>query len=1178
MKSTVTNPYVGLRPFDTEESLLFFGRNTQTTDLLQRLHDHHFVAVVGSSGSGKSSLLRAGLIPALKAGYLVDDSDYWHIAIMKPGQNPIYNLAESILNQSLPNADNKTISNLVDIIEEEGADALLDIINTIQQKNNSNFFLLIDQFEELFRFSMDQKEASKKDEAIDFVNIILELAEQRSTPIYIVTTMRSDFIGDCALFYGLPEAMNKSQYLVPRLNRQQLKMVIEGPAKLFGSKVNSSLTSKLLNEMGKVKDELPLLQHVLMRIWDAEIESDNDNVLDLKDYKNVGGISMALSNHADEALVDMNDDDLIVTKEVFKALTAIDENGRKIRRPVLMSELKALSGASEETLLSIINLFIKDKRSFLVVNNTRDKDDKVIDISHESLIRQWSTLSLWVEEEAEAASYYLQLSEATRLNKLEKKDLLAGIELQLALEWKKKFKPEKIWANRYKEGFDESMAYLDKSEEAWIQLKNKDAKRKREKRLTMAVLGLLLTIVIGAGFATKYIITKNNELKSRDDAFALHFTALELEKENPTVALRLIEEALKTYNFRSFSSAAESMYKKHSFYKVINNDEPNSGIAVFSPHGKSVLAGSLDSIARIYDLNGKIITEFVGHSGEITSVAFNNDGSKVLTGSTDRTAKLWTKDGQILQTFVGHKDEVLAVTISQDDEKILTGSGDSTAIAWTTDGNKILELKGHAGAVLSVDFSNDVNMIVTGSQDSYIRIWDKEATMIQKIGHSEEIWAVKFSPIGNKVLAASEDATTGLYSIEGDTLNKFTLHSDAVTSAVFSADGSKVLTGSRDGSAHLSTIGGTLIQKFIGHPDEVISVDFSPDGKQILTGGSGEGIDDLYGNFRLWDIKNQLIEFNGHENIVEEAVFSPDGKTVLTGSTDGTAKLWNLDGQILQEFKENDGDVRSVAFSPDGNFVLTNGYENATLWDLHGNIIQKFWGHTQDILCLAFSPLGTNIITGSFDGSIRLWDLDGNTLKLIEGNSTSNVSGNFGGIWYLDYSPDGTKILAGCEDGITRLFDLDFNLIQEFEGHTDGIHCAKFSPDGTMILSGSEDYTARLYSINGDILHLYSDQEDQVLGVDFAPDSKSIIIGADDGIISFWDLEGNKLNEKVSGGDFINSIDYSPDGKSIIVTLSNNTATLWDTSPAVPFEEFLKNGAIEPLSAKQKEYYGIEKH
>jgi hypothetical protein len=310
--------------------------------------------------------------------------------------------------------------------------------------------------------------------------------------------MRSDFIGDCDQFYGLPEAMNKSQYLVPRLTRVQLKNVIEGPAKLYGGKLNSTLTSRLLNESGKVKDELPLLQHSLMRIWNHEMTVDKNGELDLNDYKNIGGVEKALNDHADEALEGMSDQDLLITEKIFQALTTIDENGRKIRRPVLLSQLIALTGASEEKLMGIMSLFIKDRRSFLIINNDGNTNDKIIDISHESLIRQWDRLSKWVDEEGESASIYTQLAEYATSNKKGKKKFLDESELQIIEAWYNKYKPVAAWANRYQGGFDESMNYLNASKAEQSRMLNIEKVRMRNRRyLVFTTMGLLLTVVIG---------------------------------------------------------------------------------------------------------------------------------------------------------------------------------------------------------------------------------------------------------------------------------------------------------------------------------------------------------------------------------------------------------------------------------------------------------------------------------------------------------------------------------------------------------------------------------------------------------------------------------------------------------------------------------------------------------
>ena len=330
-------------------------------------------------------------------------------ACLKPGQSPLCNLAEELLNQLPPSEYKLTTTQLEQQIKEGGIEALIKIL-TPAFNSNCNLFLLVDQFEEIFRFSLNQQDYEKKDEAIEFVNLLLELSQRKELPVYITITMRSDFIGDCAQIYGLPEALNDSQYLVPRLTRQQLKTAIEGPIRLFKGSIDNGLTTRLLNDVSIVDDELPLLQHALMRMWELE-QNGSKGALTIQDYEAIGGLHQALSRHADQALEGMSENELILTKKIFQALTAIDEKGRKIRRPARLSELVKITGSNSEILMLVIDRFISDNRNFVVKYTSSDTDDIFIDISHESLIRQWAILHSWVEEEANAAATYARLIE-----------------------------------------------------------------------------------------------------------------------------------------------------------------------------------------------------------------------------------------------------------------------------------------------------------------------------------------------------------------------------------------------------------------------------------------------------------------------------------------------------------------------------------------------------------------------------------------------------------------------------------------------------------------------------------------------------------------------------------------------------------------------------------------------
>lgn len=468
-----TNPYVGLRPFNESESLLFFGRREQTIELLQRLHTHHFIAVTGSSGCGKSSLIRAGLIPKLKAGLLVEDRDQWRIATMKPGDAPLANLAAALLEAQGEASQNA--AELLEAVRTAGVQALLQHLAPALAAADANLLLLVDQFEEIFQFAQSAPaqtanqtapQQPPREEAEDFVSLMLGLAAQTDLPIYVVLTMRSDFIGDCDNFYGLPEAFNRSQYLVPRLTRAQRQHVIEGPAQLFGATITPRLLDRMLNDVGEKDDQLPVLQHALLRTWE-EWQRSGAPEIDLPHYEaeTVGTIKNALSLDADRALAGLSKDEVEIASRMFRALTGTDARNRRVRRRAYLSELCAITGATASQLDLIIQRFEGEGRSFLMRIPGRTPDDPLIDISHESLIRQWQVLGDWLERERKSREMYRRLADAAKLYQNDETKLWRNPDLGLAMTWQRTAQPNAIWAQRCdpEANFDEVMAFLKKS-------------------------------------------------------------------------------------------------------------------------------------------------------------------------------------------------------------------------------------------------------------------------------------------------------------------------------------------------------------------------------------------------------------------------------------------------------------------------------------------------------------------------------------------------------------------------------------------------------------------------------------------------------------------------------------------------------------------------------------------
>jgi energy-coupling factor transporter ATP-binding protein EcfA2 len=459
----VQNPFVGLRPFESRDSLYYFGRKQQTRALLKQLYANRFVAVVGSSGSGKSSLVRAGLIPNLEAGFLVQDRDLWRIAIFKPGGSPLRNLAAAMASATGAPETPEAVNHLLGLMGRQGFLAIANQARLALDGNESNLLIVVDQFEELFRFRQIRT-THVLEEAADFVSILLNLAGQRVAPIYVVLTMRSDFLGECDAFQGLPEAMNSSQYLVPRLTRHQRREAILGPIRLAGAEITPRLTDRLLNESLDTRDDLPVLQHVLMRTWNMWAK-EGKGPLDLGHYEKSGTIQHALSIHADEALTGLSDESLKIAKRMFKALTETDASNRRIRRPAYLLEIAAVSAIEEapEKVRDVIARFNADNRNFLVLSPGASDDNPLVDISHESLIRQWKTLAAWVDEEAESARVYKRLAESAELHAGGKAGFYREADLQVALDWQRQQQPNAEWAGRYHPKFELAMSFLEKS-------------------------------------------------------------------------------------------------------------------------------------------------------------------------------------------------------------------------------------------------------------------------------------------------------------------------------------------------------------------------------------------------------------------------------------------------------------------------------------------------------------------------------------------------------------------------------------------------------------------------------------------------------------------------------------------------------------------------------------------
>lgn len=572
------NPYPGLRAFEAEEDHLFFGREKEIDELLRRLRTTRFLAVVGTSGSGKSSLVRCGLISSLQGGFMAAAGSSWRIAKFRPGEDPIGNLAAALSAPDVLGTDSELANTnrfLVESTLRRGPLGLIESVRLARLPQHENLLVLVDQFEELFRFrrSRHLHGQNARDEASAFIKLLLEATRVEDVSIYIVITMRSDFIGECMEYTGLPEAVTAGQFLIPRLSRDALRAAVTGPAAVGGGNMATRLVLRLLNEVGDDQDQLPVLQHALMRTWSHwELSGQAGEPIDVAHYEAIGTLRWALSLHADEAYQKTGSErSRLVTERIFKALTDTVSDSRGLRRPASVQDLAAICHVEEAEVLQIADIFRSPEYSLLTPPaNVPLESRSIVDLSHESLMRCWTRLIAWAEEERASAETYLRLSQASAWFEVGTAGFWRDPELELGLQWQRRNQPTAAWAERYKPDFARAMRFLEgsaKERDRLLQEAEKARRRKlREYQWAASIMGVLL---LGVGILA-YLARNENALAGKNLRLALNAVDEMLSSAGREQA-RVAADVPQMEEFRG-----ELLSKARSFYNIFITEKPNS--------------------------------------------------------------------------------------------------------------------------------------------------------------------------------------------------------------------------------------------------------------------------------------------------------------------------------------------------------------------------------------------------------------------------------------------------------------------------------------------------------------------------------------------------------------------------------------------------------------------------
>ncbi len=1168
------SPFRGLQVFEPEDAWLFFGRDSETQDLVGRLSRSPVLMIVGNSGSGKSSLVRAGLIPALRAGRLCHEGsvvDSWRVAVFRPSASPFDYLAEVLANQLAPELGLEEQAKFIADCRTKfpaGGNALRDAITALagampEQSRLGRILLVADQFEEIFTLTADPQARDR------YIDALLAASQMdRAVPVHLVLALRADFYGHCLEHAGLSRCLETNLYNVPRMTREQLRETVEKRLDLAAARAESGLIDSLLEDVGAEPGNLALLEHALGQMW--EKCGGSGCTLTNRAYAEIGRLRGALGRHADEVYTGLGDEQQKrLAKKVFLELVHLGEGGnvQDTRRRLPKADLLAL-GAAEE-----VELLLERLASSRLISTGREGEQVFVEVSHEALIREWPALREWLTENREELRLERRLQQAAEEWNGLKRDagaLLRGARLAQGEEWLARASSVPPLLRDFLQA---SMVERDETERKELTAQKRKVARQR---WFLSALAALLLVAVGvAWFAyreqaiqkSRAMAAQSGELLSRDRGQALDL-------------------AIRSWRVAKTEEARFAVAKAFPEPLLVLKHEGLVGVTRFSPDGRLILSGSWDHTARVWSADdGRLLVTLRGHTDKVNDVAFSPDGQRIVTASYDHTARVWSSaDGRLLAVLQGHSDEIWQARFSPDGQRIVTASSDKTARVWSAvDGRLLAALQGHTYWILRAQFSPDGQRIVTASYDHTARIWNSIDGRLQLTLKGHQDWVVNavFSPDGQQVVTTSTDRTARIWSAVDGRLLAILQHRGPVSHAEFSPDGKHIVTASYDRTArvwnsadgrllftlqhdgpvhytefstdgqwivtagydHLarvwSTSNGRLLATLEGHVGEIYHATFSLSGDRILT-GSGDG------TVRMWNTGTgrSLIIFQGHTGYVSDAQFSPDNKRIVTASGDHTAQMWSsTDGHVLAILQGHSDQLYSARFSADGQRIVTACMDGtARVWNTaDGRLLAALQGHTGWIWKAHFSPDGQRIVTAGEDHTARVWNaVDGRLLATLQGHS--------GYVWDAQFSPDAQRIVTASSDKTARVWNAaDGRLLAILQGHTDWVSRAHFSPDGQRIVTASQDHTARVWNAtDGRLLATLQGSTDSVSAVQFSPDGQRIVAAGADRIARVWNVANGRLLATLQGhAGWISNAEFSPDGQRIVTASRDQAARVW---------------------------------
>ncbi|MBP0009414.1 caspase family protein [Roseofilum sp. Belize Diploria] len=1130
-------PYRALNAFDrTEEDVkVFFGRRTLTDELLGQICDRPFLAVLGPSGSGKSSVVQAGLLYEIEQGKRRSGTEDWQIlGIIKPGDSPLRSLAGIFLE----GVKSQTIrEKVLNDLQERGSTALRELIEG--EECEQTLVLVVDQFEEIFSLCRGSEE--KERERKDFLNCLFETVDVLEGQLRLVITLRADFLGKCLEQSdgNLAERIKANRVDMTPLTEAELEEAIAKPAATVGLRVAADLRERLKADIRAAPGSLPLLQYALYELWQdwrkSYGEGNASDELTLAGYTRIGEVAGALEKQANavyESFAESSIEQGLV-RRIFLELVQLGDETEDTRRRVLKQEL--VSDIHPKTMVD--EVLDKLAKSRLIVMDENDSSAVVIDLAHEATIRHWQQLRSWLNQHRQDLPLIRQLrtEAATWEHKgRQSKYLLVGARLDNALDC----------ADKYRK-----LGYLSETVQAFIRVSRETqiADETEKEKQILEALCMTAEVQWSRHQQLESLITIAKAGKRLQE---IRQTRPEVEPDNSSKAIAILRQIL-----------TERIQEKNR----LEAHQGRVNAVAYSPDGQTLASVSRDGTVKLWHVeDGTLLHTLEAHQSSVLAVAYSPDVQTLASASRDRTVKLWhVEDGTLLHTLEAHQGSVNAVAYSPDGKTLASASGDNTIKFWQVeDGALLYTLAAHQDWVRAVAYSPNGQTLASASGDNTIKFWQVDnGTLLHSLeAHHGWVNALAYSPDGQTLASASDDNSIKLWRVDNGTLlHSLEAHHGSVLAVAYSPDGQTLASASRDRTVKLWHVeDGTLLHSLEAHQSSVLAVAYSPDGQTLASASDDNSI-------KLWRVRKSCLlqSLQAHKGSVLAVAYSPDSQTLASSSDDNTIKLWKIeDGSLLHSLGGHQHWIWAVAYSPDGQTLASVSRDGTVkLWHVEdGTLLHSLAAHQSSVLAVAYSPDGQTLASASRDGIVILWHVEDGTLLHSpvhqssvlavayspDGQTLTSASSN--GIVMLWHVEDGTVKLWHVEDGTVKLWHVEDGTFLYLKAYQDVVNAVAYSPDGKTLASASRDGTVKLLRVdNGTLLHSLEAHQGVVNAVAYSPNGKTLASASRNGTIKLWNVEqGTLLHSLETHQSGVNAVVYSPDGQTIASANSDGTVKLWD--------------------------------